>query len=111
MIIIEDKYLQIKTRIIQTITKISIFIREIAWISIIHKTKIHSAKTIWKSINSLMKTARMIFCLYRTNKITKIIPMSAFFKVSSYLLFALSIYFGYEGITDLYAGLRELKVI
>ena len=53
----------------------------------------------------------LIVVYFGLNKITKIIPMSAFFKVSSYLLFALSIYFGYEGTTDLYAGLRELKVI
>jgi hypothetical protein len=37
--------------------------------------------------------------------------MGTFFRISSILLLLLSIYFGYEGAKDFYAGLRELKVI
>lgn len=45
------------------------------------------------------------------NKITKIIPIGTFFKISSILLLLLSVYFGYEGAKDFYSGLLELKII
>ena len=56
-------------------------------------------------------TLALIFVYFGLNKITKIIPMGTFFRISSILLLMLSVYFGYEGAKDFYAGLRELKVI
>ncbi len=53
----------------------------------------------------------LIFVYIGLKKITKILPIGVFFRVSSILLLMLSIYFGYEGTKELYAGLRELKVI
>jgi hypothetical protein len=53
----------------------------------------------------------LVFVYFGLNKITKIIPMGTFFRISSILLLMLSVYFGYEGAKDFYAGLRELKVI
>ena len=56
-------------------------------------------------------TLALIFVYFGLNKITKIIPMGTFFRISSVLLLLLSFYFGYEGAKDFYAGLRELKII
>ena len=56
-------------------------------------------------------TLALVLVYFGLNKITKIIPMGTFFRVSSILLLLLSVYFGYEGAKDFYAGLRELKVI
>ena len=56
-------------------------------------------------------TLALIFVYIGLKKITKILPIGVFFRVSSILLLMLSIYFGYEGTKELYAGLRELKVI
>lgn len=60
---------------------------------------------------ALTGTLALVFVYFGLNKITKIIPIGAFFRVSSVLLLLLSVYFGYEGAKDFYAGLRELKVI
>ena len=56
-------------------------------------------------------TLALVFVYFGLNKITKIMPMGTFFRVSSILLLLLSVYFGYEGAKEFYAGLRELKVI
>ncbi len=56
-------------------------------------------------------TLVLIFVYVGLNKITKILPIGIFFRVSSILLLMLSIYFGYEGTKEFYAGLRELKII
>ena len=56
-------------------------------------------------------TLALVFVYFGLNKITKIIPLGTFFRISSILLLLLSVYFGYEGVKELYAGLRELKVI
>ena len=56
-------------------------------------------------------TLALVLVYFSLDKITKIIPMGTFFRVSSILLLLLSVYFGYEGAKDFYAGLRELKVI
>ena len=53
----------------------------------------------------------LIFVYLGLKKITKVLPIGVFFRVSSILLLMLSIYFGYEGTKELYAGLRELKII
>jgi len=45
------------------------------------------------------------------NKITKMVPVGTFFRVSSILLFALAVYFAYEGIHELHEGLEELASI
>ena len=60
---------------------------------------------------ALTGTLALVFVYFGLNKITKIMPMGTFFRVSSILLLLLSIYFGYEGAKEFYAGLRELKVI
>jgi high-affinity iron transporter len=56
-------------------------------------------------------TLALVFVYFGLNKITKIIPIGSFFRISSSLLLLLSVYFGYEGAKEFYAGLRELKVI
>jgi high-affinity iron transporter len=56
-------------------------------------------------------TLALVFVYFGLNKITKIIPIGSFFRISSILLLLLSVYFGYEGAKEFYAGLRELKVI
>ncbi|MBT4698706.1 MAG: high-affinity Fe2+/Pb2+ permease [Alphaproteobacteria bacterium] len=56
-------------------------------------------------------TFALVFVYFGLNKITKIIPIGSFFRISSILLLLLSVYFGYEGAKEFYAGLRELKVI
>ena len=60
---------------------------------------------------ALTGTLALVFVYFGLNKITKIMSMGTFFRVSSILLLLLSIYFGYEGAKEFYAGLRELKVI
>ena len=60
---------------------------------------------------ALTGTLALVFVYFGLNKITKIMPMGTFFRVSSILLLLLSVYFGYEGAKEFYAGLRELKVI
>lgn len=71
--------------------------------------------TIYSTIpviaGAITGTLALIFVYFGLNKITKIIPMGTFFRISSILLLLLSVYFGYEGAKDFYAGLRELKVI
>ena len=47
----------------------------------------------------------------KTKAITKIIPVGMFFRASSILLFALAIYFAYEGIHELHEGIEELASI
>ena len=53
----------------------------------------------------------LIGVYFGLNKITKIIPVGIFFRASSILLFALAIYFAYEGIHELREGLEELASI
>jgi high-affinity iron transporter len=60
---------------------------------------------------ALTGTLALVFVYFGLNKITKIIPIGSFFRISSILLLLLSVYFGYEGAKEFYAGLRELKVI
>lgn len=45
------------------------------------------------------------------HKITKIIPIGMFFRVSSIVLVILSVYFGYEGVSAVWEGLEELKIV
>ena len=53
----------------------------------------------------------LIGVYFGLNKITKIIPVGMFFRASSILLFALAIYFAYEGIHELHEGFEELASI
>ena len=53
----------------------------------------------------------LIGVYFGLNKITKIIPVGMFFRASSILLFALAIYFAYEGIHELREGIEELASI
>ena len=53
----------------------------------------------------------LIGVYFGLNKITKIIPVGMFFRASSILLFALAIYFAYEGIHELREGVEELASI
>ena len=45
------------------------------------------------------------------HKITKVIPIGMFFRVSSIVLVILSVYFGYEGVSAVWEGLEELKIV
>ena len=53
----------------------------------------------------------LIGVYYGLNKITKLVPVGMFFRASSILLFALAIYFAYEGIHELQEGFEELALI
>jgi len=53
----------------------------------------------------------LIGVYFGLNKITKIIPVGIFFRASSILLFALAIYFAYEGVHELREGFEELASI
>ena len=56
-------------------------------------------------------TLTLVGVYFGLNKITKIIPVGMFFRASSILLFALAVYFGYEGIYELHEGIEELASI
>jgi len=45
------------------------------------------------------------------HRITKIISIGMFFRVSSIILVMLSVYFGYEGVSAVWEGLEELKIV
>ena len=53
----------------------------------------------------------LIGVYYGLNKITKLIPIGAFFRASSILLAVLALYFAYEGIHELHEGIEELASI
>ena len=42
-------------------------------------------------------------------RITKIIPIGTFFRVSSLMLFAVAIYFAFEGVHEIQEGLEALQ--
>ncbi|MEK9691263.1 MAG: FTR1 family protein [Pelagibacteraceae bacterium] len=50
----------------------------------------------------------LIIMYFGLNKITKIIPIGTFFRVSSFLLAALALYFAYEGIHEISEGIEHL---
>jgi len=56
-------------------------------------------------------TLALIGVYFGLNKVTKIIPIGMFFRVSSILLFALAVYFAYSGIHELHEGFEELASI
>jgi high-affinity iron transporter len=56
-------------------------------------------------------TLALVFVLFWSKQNYKNNSLGTFFRISSILLLLLSVYFGYEGVKELYAGLRELKVI
>ena len=62
-------------------------------------------------VGATVGTLALIGVYFGLNKITKIIPIGMFFRASSILLFALAIYFAYEGIHELHEGLEELASI
>jgi len=56
-------------------------------------------------------TVALIGVYFGLNKVTKVIPIGMFFRVSSVLLFALAVYFAYSGIHELHEGFEELASI
>jgi len=62
-------------------------------------------------VGATVGTLALIGVYFGLNKITKIIPVGMFFRASSILLFALAIYFAYEGIHELREGFVELASI
>ena len=62
-------------------------------------------------IGAMLGVIALIGVYFGLNKITKIIPIGTFFRASSILLFALAIYFAYEGIHELHEGIEELALI
>jgi len=67
--------------------------------------------TIPVFVGATVGTLALIGVYFGLNKITKIIPVGMFFRASSILLFALAIYFAYEGIHELHEGIEELALI
>ena len=51
----------------------------------------------------------LIVIYFGMGKITKIIPIGTFFRVSSVLLFAIAIYFAFEGVHEIREGLEALQ--
>ena len=51
----------------------------------------------------------LIFIYFGMGKITKIIPIGTFFRVSSVMLFAIAVYFAFEGVHEVQEGLEALK--
>jgi len=62
-------------------------------------------------VGATVGTLALIGVYFGLNKITKIIPVGMFFRASSILLFALAIYFAYEGIRERREGFEELASI
>jgi len=62
-------------------------------------------------VGATVGTLALIGCYFGLNKITKIISVGLFFRVSSILLFVLAIYFAYEGVHELHEGLEKLASI
>ena len=62
-------------------------------------------------VGAIAGLVALIASYYGLNRLTKIIPIGSFFRVSSVLLFIMSVYFGYEGTLTFIEGLEELKVI
>ena len=67
--------------------------------------------TIPVFVGAAAGTLALIGVYFGLNKITKIIPIGMFFRASSILLFALAIYFAYEGMHELHEGIEELASI
>jgi len=67
--------------------------------------------TIPVFVGATAGTLALIGVYFGLNKITKIVPIGMFFRASSILLFALAIYFAYEGIHELQEGFEELASI
>ena len=67
--------------------------------------------TIPVFVGATVGTLVLIGVYFGLNKITKIIPVGMFFRASSILLFALAIYFAYEGIHEPHKGFEELASI
>jgi len=67
--------------------------------------------TIPVFVGAAAGTLALIGVYFGLNKITKIIPIGMFFRASSILLFALAIYFAYEGIHEVHEGIEELASI
>jgi len=53
----------------------------------------------------------LVVVYFGLHKITKIISIGMFFRVSSIILVMLSVYFGYEGVSAVWEGLEELKIV
>ena len=62
-------------------------------------------------IGAVAGLVALIGSYYGLNRITKIIPIGTFFRISSVLLFAMAVYFGYEGVGAFAEGLEELKIL
>jgi high-affinity iron transporter len=62
-------------------------------------------------VGAAIGTVALIGVYFGLNKVTKVIPIGIFFRVSSILLFALAAYFAYSGIHELHEGFEELASI
>ena len=57
---------------------------------------------------ALVGTIALVGVYFGLNKITKLIPVGTFFRVSSILLAVLALYFAYEGVHEFSEGIEEL---
>ena len=57
---------------------------------------------------ALVGAIALVGVYFGLNKITKLIPVGTFFRVSSILLAVLALYFAYEGVHELSEGIEEL---
>ena len=62
-------------------------------------------------VGAVLGLIALIGSYYGLSKVTKLIPIGTFFRVSAVFLLVMSAYFSYEGVHELVEGLEELKVI
>ena len=62
-------------------------------------------------VGAVLGLVALIGSYYGLSKVTKLIPIGTFFRVSAVFLLVMSAYFGYEGVHELVEGLEELKVL
>jgi high-affinity iron transporter len=60
---------------------------------------------------ALIGLLALVGSYYGLSRLTKLIPIGTFFRVSAVFLLIMSAYFGYEGMHELVEGLEHLKVL
>jgi len=108
-----DKAIEFDNSFILSFTVFLAILREGFEIVIFYTALIGSGiyNTVPVFAGAAIGTVALIGVYFGLNKVTKVIPIGMFFRVSSILLFALAIYFAYEGIHELQEGIEELASI
>ena len=67
--------------------------------------------TVPAIIGGISGLVALVIIYFGMGRITKIIPIGSFFKVSSVMLFLVAIYFAYEGVHEIQEGLEALEEV